>query len=311
MKKPIVLALALSLIGWCWDRPLRAQWSRGDHEIEKLDRGVIAIPVDGQRVFISWRLLATESPTTAFHLYRQVGSKPPVKLNPSPLTGPTCFVDDHFDPTTSVDYLVKTEEETLDQAFKSKFTLKGTQSKNYLSIPIRAPEGYHANDCAPGDLDGDGQYELIVHMVGRGRDNSRGGVSSEPIFHAYKLDGTLLWTIQLGKNIREGAHYTQFLVYDFDGNGKSELVCKTADGTIDGVGKAIGDPHADHRIQEGPRVGIILSGPEYLTVFDGLTGAAIDTQPYVPPRGGAGEQWGDKTAIASIAFSHAQRTWME
>ena len=117
----------------------------------------------------------------------------------------------------------------------------------YLSIPIQTPAGYHANDCSVGDLDGDGEYEIVVHMVGRGRDNSQGGTTTEPIFHAYKLDGTRLWSINLGKNIREGAHYTQFMVYDFDGDGRAEMVCKTADGTIDGQGKAIGDAAADHR----------------------------------------------------------------
>ena len=72
-------------------------------------------------------------------------------------------------------------------------------------------------------------------------------------------------SINLGKNIREGAHYTQFMVYDLDGDGKAEIACKTADGTIDGKGKVIGDPQADHVDASGK----ILTGPEYFTVFDG------------------------------------------
>src|SRR5690606_6938716 len=97
---------------------------------------------------------------------------------------------------------------------------------------------------------------------------------------AYELDGTLLWSINLGKNIREGAHYTQFMVYDLDGDGRAEVACKTADGTIDGKGQVIGDPDADHRNEQGH----ILRGPEYLTVFDGLTGAALHTTDFIPPR---------------------------
>ena len=54
------------------------------------------------------------------------------------------------------------------------------------------------------DLDGDGCYELIVHQTGKGHDNSHSGLTDEPIFQAYRLDGTLLWEINLGKNIREG-----------------------------------------------------------------------------------------------------------
>jgi len=80
-----------------------------------------------------------------------------------------------------------------------------------LSIPLQTPNGYTAGDASPADLDGDGEYEIIIHMTGRGRDNSQGGFTDEPILHAYKLDGTLLWAINLGKNIREGAHYTQFM----------------------------------------------------------------------------------------------------
>jgi rhamnogalacturonan endolyase len=87
----------------------------------------------------------------------------------------------------------------------------------------------------------------VLRQAGRGRDNSQAGATSEPILQAYKLDGSLLWTIRIGRNIREGAHYTQFLVFDFDGDGRAELVCKTADGTFDGEEKSIGDAAADHR----------------------------------------------------------------
>ena len=70
------------------------------------------------------------------------------------------------------------------------------------------------------------------------------------------MDGTLLWRIDLGRNIRAGAHYTQFMVYDLDGDGKAEVSCKTADATIDGKGKVIGDSSADYRNSSG----YILSG---------------------------------------------------
>ena len=158
-----------------------------------------------------------------------------------------------------------------------------------------------------GDLDGDGEYEIVLKREDGGRDPSRGGASGETHLEAYKLDGTFMWRINLGKNIRSGANYTPFIVYDLDGDGKAEVVCRTADGTIDGVGKVIGDPKADWREPEGafidqapwmtnqppvwtrpPRhmdiAGLILSGPEYLTVFNGETGAAMATVPYIPPR---------------------------
>ena len=128
---------------------------------------------------------------------------------------------------------------------------------------------------------GDGEYEIVLHMTGRSHDNYQSGITDEPIFDAYELDGTLLWRINLGKNIREGAHYTQFMVYDLDGDGYAEFACKTADGTIDGQGRAIGDPNADYRNSSG----YILAGPEFLTVFDGRTGAALVTTDYIPGQG--------------------------
>ncbi len=149
--------------------------------------------------------------------------------------------------------------------------------------------------------------------MGRGRDNSQRGQTSEPILEAYKLDGTFLWRINLGKNIREGAHYTQFMVYDLDGDGRAEVACKTADGTTDGRGKLIGDSEiggsgiggsaADHRNADG----YVLAGPEYLTIFDGLTGAALATTDYIPPRGDVAA-WGDSNGnrvdrfLACVAY---------
>ena len=103
------------------------------------------------------------------------------------------------------------------------------------------------------------------------------------------MDGTLLWTINLGKNIREGAHYTQFMVYDLDGDGIAEVCMKTADGTVDGLGKTIGDASKDYRNKDGK----ILDGPEYFTVFDGRTGAALATSPYLPGRGDI-SAWGGR-----------------
>jgi rhamnogalacturonan endolyase len=178
-----------------------------------------------------------------------------------------------------------------------------------VSVPLQTPQGYSPNDASVGDLDGDGEYEIVLHQVGRGRDNSQAGTTTEPILEAYKLDGTFLWRINLGKNIREGAHYTQFMVYDLDGDGRAEVACKTADGTVDGKGKVIGDPNADHRNANG----FVLAGPEFLTVFDGLTGAALATTDYVPPRGGDGSGWGDNRGnrvdrfLACIAYLEGVR----
>ena len=86
---------------------------------------------------------------------------------------------------------------------------------------------YNANDCSVGDLDGDGEYEIILKWdPSNSHDNAHAGYTGNVYLDAYKLNGTHLWRIDLGKNIRAGAHYTQFMVYDLDGDGKAEVACK-------------------------------------------------------------------------------------
>lgn len=248
-------------------------------QMEYLDRGVSAVRNTEGKVFISWRLLATDDANTGFNLYRIIEKDREQKLNKKPITLVTHFIDDITDTTKNIRYFVRTVKNGKEAISSAAFTLpKG--NRPYFSIPLQGPAGYAPNDASVADLDGDGNYEIVIHMAGRGRDNSQAGETDPPVFQAYKLDGRLLWTINLGKNIREGAHYTQFMVYDLDGDGRAEIAMKTADGTIDGKGTVIGDSTKNWRNERG----YILSGPEYLTVFDGLTGAALATTDFIPPR---------------------------
>ncbi len=297
--------------------------STGPRLMENLGRGVVAVQRPDGAVFISWRLLATDAPGTAFNLYRDTapatgaasdagpfGSRPdpvagPQKLNPEPLSGPTWFLDTAARLDRETSYFVRPVADGREGEPSAAFRLAaGAPPLPYLSIPLQTPPGYTPGDASAGDLDGDGEYELVLKQEQRPLDNSRSGLTGETLLQAYKLDGRLLWTINLGRNIREGAHYTQFLVYDLDGDGRAEVACKTADGTLDGTGQPIGDPTADWRAQGDTAVpttdpagatrtaqglvartaGMILRGPEYLTVFDGRTGTALATVDYVPAR---------------------------
>lgn len=250
-------------------------------QMEHLSRGLVAVQAGKDSVFVSWRLLHSDVEAVRFNVYRQSENGEEVLLNEKPLADATSLMDVASLPDGIYTYLVKPVGSGNESEADGSYQLVKTENvQPWLTIPLKTPERYSPGDIAPGDLDGDGNYELVVHMTGRGRDNSHEGMTSEPVFHAYKQDGALLWSINLGKNIREGAHYTQFLVYDFDGDGRAEVVMKTADGTVDGTGKVIGDASADHR-NEG---GHILRGPEFLTVFDGLTGAALATVPYQASR---------------------------
>jgi rhamnogalacturonan endolyase len=236
----------------------------------------------------------------------------PVKLNAEPLTVGTWFVDENANLGAKTSYFVRAVVNGQEQEPSSAFTLPaGAPPLPYLRVPLHGPEGAQPNDASAADLDGDGQYDLVLKFETRPRDNSQGGPTGNTYLQGYKLESgadgfssRLLWTIDLGKNIREGSHYTQFQVFDLDGDGRAEVVCKTADGTVDGKGKVIGDPNANWVQPEGATAkimaagrgqtvrterneniaGHILSGPEYLTVFDGLSGGALATVDYVPGR---------------------------
>ncbi len=266
--------------------------------MEKLDRALTAIPMGGDSVYIGWRLLGNDPENIAFDLYRQSGKNDPVKLNRKPLRTTTDFIDTTADPEERNTYFVMPLRKTKELEVSSTFILPANAPvRQYLSVPLQVPPSgeldgrtytYSANDASVGDLDGDGQYEIILKWdPSNAKNPPQTGLTANQLLDAYKLDGTHLWRIDLGKNVRSGAAYTQFLVYDFDGDGKAEIICKTGDGTVDGVGKVIGDPDKDWR-QLSPSnermYGKIVDGPEYLTVFEGLTGAALTSKEYVPDR---------------------------
>ncbi|MGF2413090.1 rhamnogalacturonan lyase [Ferruginibacter sp.] len=255
--------------------------SFAQRQMEYLNRGVVAISDGKGNIFVSWRLLVTDEDNIAFNIYRSANNEKAVKLNKKPIDAFTHFNDEKIDSTKAYTYYITPVAKGKELVASEKFTVPAL-AKMYLSIPLRTPDGYSANDASVGDLDGDGEYEVIIHLTGKARDNSQAGITDPPVFQAYKMNGTFLWQINLGNNIREGAHYTQFMVYDLDGDGKAEIAMKTCDGSMDSKGNIIGDSSKDWRNERG----YILSGPEYLTVFNGLSGEAINTTDYIQPRHG-------------------------
>lgn len=272
VKLHIGLVLLLGLAG-----PTTAQ-----RQMENLTRGVVAVKQPGG-VYVGWRLFGTDPQGIAFNLYRVSGDGLSAKVNEAPITGATNYVDPDADVSQAVRYFIRPVSEGKELAPSKPARV---WENNYLEIPIQPIAAYRPGDASVADLNGDGEYEIVLHQVSRGRDNAHAGITGTPVFDAYTLDGTHMWRVDLGINIRDGEHYTQFMVYDLDGDGKAEMACKTADGTIDGTGQVIGDKDKDWRThKEGDRThGRILAGPEYFTVFDGQTGAALETVDYIPGR---------------------------
>ncbi|MFI7549925.1 cellulose binding domain-containing protein [Micromonospora sediminimaris] len=280
----------------------------GAMQAEDLDRGLISVR-SGSANLVSWRLLGTETTGVAFNLYRGT-----TRVNSSPITGATNYLDSGA--PAGATYTVRAVVGGTEQAASAPAL---QFASGYLDVPLQVPPGgttpsgeaysYSANDASVGDLDGDGRYEFVLKWdPSNAKDNSQSGYTGNVYVDAYTLTGTRLWRIDLGRNIRAGAHYTQFQVYDYDGDGRAEVAMKTADGTRSGTGQVIGNANADHRNSAG----YVLAGPEYLTMFDGRTGAALSTVNYDPPRGTV-SSWGDNYGnrvdrfLAGTAYLDGQR----
>lgn len=243
---------------------------------EYLDRGLVAVKTT-DNVFISWRMFVADNDNTAFNLYRNG-----TLVNSTPIKGKTNFVDPEG--TANDIYYLEIASDEGEKEFSNPVSVWKEQ---YKTIPLQTTGRYYPNDCSVGDLDGDGEMEIIVKIQADNPDNTHEVVTEPVMLNAYKLDGSMLWSINLGVNIRAGAHYTQFMVYDLDGDGISEIACKTAPGTKDGTGKFLSKGPAASDDDSKSYVdynGRILTGPEYLTVFDGVNGEEMSTVKYVPPR---------------------------
>lgn len=279
-------------------------------QAERLDRGAVALPAAGGRL-VTWRALGSDAPGLMFHVERD-GHR--LTAQPQALTQ---FLDaDTLPAGRAPAYAITaiTPEGHATAAEPALWLPDGV-----LRVPLQTPpphrgaDGtrvpYEANDGAPADLDGDGRYEIVLKwQPTNAKDNSQAGHTAPTLIDAYRLDGTRLWRIDLGPNIRSGAHYTPFTVFDLDGDGRAELMLRTADGTRDGQGRVQGQADAEHRNAHGH----VLRGDEFISVFDGRSGALRASAPYSPPRGDVAA-WGDTYGnrvdrfLAGVAYLDGQR----
>jgi hypothetical protein len=275
----------------------------GFYRLERLNRGVVAVTVSGG-VYVGWRMFgfeydAANAANVSYNVYRN-------GTMIANVTNSTNYLDSAG--TASATYTVRAVVGGTAGADSESATVWAQQ---YLRIPLMVPPSgttpsscptaneaysYSANDASVGDLDGDGRYEIILKWdPSNAKDNSQAGCTGNVYMDAYTLAGTRLWRIDLGPNIRAGAHYTQFVVIDADGDGKAEMAVKTAPGTKDATGAYIKmgpAASASHTMIYRNGDGYVLSGPEYLTVFNGQTGAEMATVEY-PVLRGTVSSWGD------------------
>lgn len=278
---------------------------------------------------ISWRLLKTDPSNVAFDIYKSVDGETEVKLNEEPISNTTSWVDADIDVSKTNVYRVTlaNQAETLcDYTFTSEMAEKFYHE---IRLNMNVPDAsitYSPDDIQLGDLDGDGELEIVVKREPYDGANMGVWFNGTTLLEAYKMDGTFLWRIDLGINIRSGSHYTSYVLYDFDGDGLCEIAFRSSEGTKFADGKIITDANgkvndyrnrqtdgkgwysgaAIARDQNDPSTattcGLIMEGPEYISICRGYDGREITRIDNIP-RGGEGskvsrakywsEYWGD------------------
>ena len=292
------------------------------HQMEDLDRGLIAKYRSSDDVYVSWRMLGTDPADVSFNLYRKThyggGSYgPTVKVNTEVIENTTDYVDTPPHYYFEYQYFVRpivngvelgpVEPASIPNYAITPAYVHEDPPKLYFDVPLSIPapvngHTYYANDASVGDLDGDGEYEIVLKWMPP--------FTTTPDFapmylDAYKLDGTQLWRIDLGKNVSSGqgdyADAMQFMVYDLDGDGKAEVAMNTAPGAKDGLGNWVlelgDDQYADNRNSSSYN-----TGPEYFSIFDGETGGLLENIPLEPARG-TFEEWGDDYGHRATTFN--------
>jgi len=243
-------------------------------QMENLNRGVIAFNQGNGNVYIGWRMLGTDSNDLSFNVYRSTNDGKAVKINSSPVTNCTNIVNSGVNLALTNAYFVKPVLNGIEQAASEVYTLKSNAPvQQYLSIPIKDGSAVYSQSSI-GDIDGDGEYEIIFKWsTSVGTDPGVHTTGTATVYiDAYKLNGKFLWRIDLGWNLEPGSDFTPLLVYDMDGDGKAEIITKTAEGTIDGTGVVIGDTNNDGKTDYRNTDGRVLSGPEFMSVFSGQDG---------------------------------------
>lgn len=287
--------------------------------MENLDRGLVAAKI-ANGVYVNWRITGQEWNGVSYNIYRDG-----TKINVSPITGASNFIDasgtlsSKYKVTAIVDDVEQTPSKEVDVLPQAQINITLEEIPKIAGVPDSYYDLYRINDITAADLDGDGEYELIVKRVNEGYDSSNPFENKYyTLFDAYKLDGTFLWRIDVGPNLFHNVEIT-VIAYDFDSDGKAEVVMRTSEGTVDGLGNVIGDlgNAAGEAIPDGKTnyrdklqnngQWFEYEGPEYLSLFDGETGEMLDRIDHIARQpvsqwGAAGTQAGGLAHRATKFF---------
>ncbi len=283
-----------------------------------LKRGLMAINLSASGSsgnLVSWRYRESDNNQVKFKLYRGVSA---TTQNAKVNSGNYIYNRTNFrDPSGSASSYYRLEVYDLNDNLLETEVSKKTWANQTMTVKTNRPDAsihgatYTPNDASFCDMDGDGEYEIILKWSpSNEKDAASSGTTSEAIFDCYKMDGTQLWRIRAGNNFFTSAHTMQFIAWDFDGDGYGEFMMKTGPGTIDGEGNYVivgdDDPTANWLNSRGKQV----EGPEYITVFDGQTGAELSTIPYHTNYAAGASWWGDSEQNRSERYL-AAIAWLD
>ena len=355
MKRTILLITALASLTLQANAQLTSKEAKGERKmwasINVVDNASLGdYKQYNGKVLINWRMLPTDTWETSFYLYRRAASNTegsitrmvskPITVTNYQMAVPTA---DQVIYLVRGDYFTGTAPLTIAAADRTAFKAAAldsiliderirTRKLPYLSIPLQDTEDcsdypqylkYQANDCSVGDLDGDGEMEIIVKRLltvyddaGNITGASEAASDTDPrarhiiIWDAYKMDGTLLWRVKSGPNIIAG-NSSAVTIGDLDGDGCCEFVLKTSEGTVFGDGYEIPDTDGDnktdyrdiwpagHYTGDGPKG---YGGPEFFSVVDGKTGRELARANFIA-RGKEGE------TPAQLAANYYENDW--
>ncbi len=249
---------------------------------ERLGRGLVAVNREDGGVYLGWRLLASDDPSIAFNVYRD-----DVLANEVPIVKTTDFTDG--DGVLSSVYFVRS---VIDGQELEQSETVSVLPDSYQSLPLDGTLSVHR--AGVGDLDGDGEYDYVLRRPFGAilPDNTHKPSSDTFKLEGVRRDGSLLWRIDLGWNIELGETFAPTIVFDLDGDGIAEVIQKTAEGTIDGIGATIGDVNGDQVTDYRDEDGRVLTGPEFLSIFDGRTGKEIARTEWISRE--TVRSWGDE-----------------
>lgn len=245
-------------------------------QMEQLGRGVVAVSTE-KGMFVSWRMLGTDDTSIKFNVYRDGALVNTQPIENTSITDPAGTLTSKYAVVPVINGAEAADQKAEQLAAADK----------YVSIKVEPREGYDINDVSVGDLNGDGEYEFVVRR--NPLDMELATRTCYPLIEAYKLDGTHMWTINIGPNEINDIDIN-FLVYDFDGDGRAEVVTRSFEGTIDGTGVEIGDVDGDGEtnyessIAKFPDRQYLSAGPEFLSVYDGMTGKELARTDLLPSR---------------------------